>query len=303
MDVTLKHDRVRQEDLKRHFAPYFGTNNVVSGLGKIIKGVPQQTCSDPDCKSHCCDSAPCQYGGTCRDVCDVSKRRYNCTCLPGFTGHRCQFPLRSCNDVMMIDKIKINGVYNISDEDDVSFPVYCDFGSEPGFAWTLIQSHSLQNNDEFKDKAFYLHDMPINQDAPEWDNYRLSMPRMKSIRDVSTHWRATCNFLADEIDFRDYIRTSFANTDFLAVPDGNRCILYEFVDIRGNRCENCTVYSPYSVDYGYHVDSWWNVSCDFMARSGGIVDEDNFGNYLSNNPAFRCSSSMTSTTQYWIGGH
>ncbi|KAL9953609.1 hypothetical protein ACROYT_G041052 [Oculina patagonica] len=37
MDVTLKHDRVRQEDMKRHFAPYFGTNNVVSGLGKVIK--------------------------------------------------------------------------------------------------------------------------------------------------------------------------------------------------------------------------------------------------------------------------
>ncbi|KAL9977417.1 hypothetical protein ACROYT_G014817 [Oculina patagonica] len=35
--MDVKHDRVRQEDMKRHFAPYFGTNNVVSGLGKVIK--------------------------------------------------------------------------------------------------------------------------------------------------------------------------------------------------------------------------------------------------------------------------
>ena len=41
-------------------------------------------------------------------------------------------------------------------------------------------------NDASNTKAFYLHDMPINQDAPEWNNYRLSMSRMKSIQDVST---------------------------------------------------------------------------------------------------------------------
>lgn len=202
---------------------------------------------------------------------------------------------------MMINTESINGIYNILDQDNNSFPVYCDFHSEPSFAWTLIQSHSLQNNDAFKNKAFYLHDMPINQDAPEWNNYRLSKSRMKSIRDVSTHWRATCNFLADGIDFRDYIRTAFAHTDFLAVPDANRCILYEFVDIRGNRCENCTVYSPYSAIFGYHIDSWWDQGCDFMARSGGIQDEDNFGLYSFQNTEFRCSSSMTSTSQFWIG--
>ena len=154
----------------------------------------------------------------------------------------------------MFNKVATNGIYNIVDQHNNSFPVYCDFGSEPGYAWTLIQSYSLQNSSAFKNKAFYLHDMPISQDAPEWSSYRLSMSRMKSIRDVSTHWRATCNFLADGIDFCDYIRTSFANTDFLAVPDSpdsNRCILYEFVDIRGNRCENCSVYSPYSAQFDY----------------------------------------------------
>ena len=88
----------------------------------------------------------------------------------------------------MVIQEAANGIYNILDEGNVSFPVYCDLGSEPGVAWTLIQSHSLQNNNAFKSKAFYLHDLPINQDAPEWNSYRLSMSRMKSIQDVSSHW-------------------------------------------------------------------------------------------------------------------
>lgn len=204
---------------------------------------------------------------------------------------------------MINDKVKANGFYSVFDQEDILFQVYCDFDSEPNFAWTLIQSHSLQNNDGFMDKPFYLYDMPIHQDAPQWDSYCLSLPRMKSIRNVSTHWRATCNFPTSVMDFRDYIRTSFANTDFLVIPDGNRCIRYEFVDIRGNRCQNCTVYSPYKNIYGYHIDSWWDVGCDFTARPGGVQDEDNFGHYGTRNDAFRCSSSMTSTTQYWIGGH
>ena len=48
----------------------------------------------------------------------------------------------------------------------------------------LLDSRGI--NDAFNTKAFYLHDMPINQDAPEWNNYRLSMSCMKSIQDVST---------------------------------------------------------------------------------------------------------------------
>ena len=240
-------------------------------------------------------------------MCNVNKRRFHCTCPPGYTGHRCQtaLPPRSCKDVVLLRKVKNSGIYNISDQHKISFPVYCDFNSEPGFAWTLIQSHSLQNKDAFK-KAFYLHDMPINQDAPEWNNYRLSMSRMKSIRNVSTHWRATCNFPSDRIDFRDYIRSSFAKNDLFAVPGADRCAWYELVDIRGNRCTECTAYSPYSNQYGYHIDSWYSkvdVGCYFDGRpNGGVLNEDNFGEYGSINPSFRCSSMMTSTTQYWIGG-
>ena len=237
-------------------------------------------------------------------MCHVNKRRFECACPRVFTGHKCQIPLppRSCQEIRILNKTSLNGIYIIADQLNNSFPVYCDFHSEPGFAWTLIQSHSLQNKDAFKGKAFYLHDLPTNEDAPGWTSYRLSMSRMQAIRNVSTHWRATCNFFANGIDFRDYIRTSLANDDFFA-PAKNRCVIYEFADIRGNRCEGCRVYSPYGPSFGYHIDSWWQPpGCDFDGRPGAIVDEDNFGEYGFQNPAFRCSSSQTSTSQFWIGG-
>jgi len=88
---------------------------------------------------------------------------------------------------MIYKQVTTNGIYNITDQHNVSFPVYCDFGSEPGATRTLIQSHSLQNNDAFKSKAFFHYDMPINLDAPEWNTYRLSMSRMNFMRNVSTH--------------------------------------------------------------------------------------------------------------------
>ena len=233
-------------------------------------------------------------------MCDVNKRRFVCTCPPGFTGHRCQIPpSRSCKDVMMIHKETTSGIYNITDQQNISFPVYCDFGSEPGAAWTLIQSHSLQNSEAFKSKPLYLYDMPINQDAPEWTNYRLSLPRMNAIRDVSTHWRATCNFPTDGVDFRDYWRVSLKSLDLLATS-GFRCLLSEFVNVHGNECYNCTVWMAYGAAYALHLDSNYGPSqgCD-LGR--GIFDEDNFGWYGTTNPSFRCTSSVSSTTQFWLG--
>ena len=205
---------------------------------------------------------------------------------------------------MMIYKETTNGIYNITDKQNISFPVYCDFGSEAGVAWTLIQSHSLQNNDAFNTKAFYLHDMPVNQDAPEWKNYRLSMSRIKTIQDFSTQWRATCNYPTDGVDYRDYWRVSLKKLDLFLEPDQDTsCILSEFANIRGNECANCTVLTGYSPAYTLHCDSWFSpvMGCDFDGQSGGIFDEDNFGSYSTTNPAFRCTSSMSSTTQFWLG--
>ncbi|KAL9967805.1 hypothetical protein ACROYT_G026101 [Oculina patagonica] len=270
-------------------------------------GVAHQSCSELACHNECCDSAPCQHGGTCSEVCDSSQRRFNCTCPPDYTGHKCQFPVyQSCKDVLLTNKLKINGVYFIMDQHNKSFPVFCDFGSEPGFVWTLIQSHSLENNDAFRSKAFYLHDLPINQDAPEWESYRLSMSRMTYIGNSSTHWRATCNFPTNGVDYQDYARTSLDRLDLFAVPDAAKmCRWFELINIRGITCMNCTAVTGYSELYDLHIDSWRTdpYYCDFDGRAGAVEYEDNFGYYRKLNPNFRCSSSPTSTTQYWYGAN
>ena len=204
----------------------------------------------------------------------------------------------------MLKKMKTNGIYNILDQQNISFPVYCDFGSEPNAAWTLIQSHSFQNNGNFKGKAFYLHDMSINLDAPEWNSYRLSKSRMKSIQDVSTHWRATCNFPTDGVDYQDYWRVSLESLDLSVQPATvDFCLFSEVVNVRGNECTNCTVLVGYSSTYSLHCNSWFNSQkgFDFDGRSGGVYDEDNFGDYTATNPAFRYTSSVSSTSHFWLG--
>ena len=144
--------------------------------------------------------------------------------------------------------------------------------------------------------------MPRNQDVPEWNNYRLPMSRMKSIQDVSTHWRATCNFPTDGVDYRDYIRVSLKSLNLLEEPtESELCVLSEFVNVRGHACFNCTVLIGYSSVFSLHIDSHYgpiHYGCDF---GGGIYNEDNFGFYDVQNPAFRCTSSLSFTSQYWLG--
>ena len=43
-----------------------------------------------------------------------------------------------------------SGLYKIIDDKNDTFQVFCDFDSEPGFAWNLIQSFSLSNKDLMK---------------------------------------------------------------------------------------------------------------------------------------------------------
>lgn len=188
------------------------------------------------------------------------------------------------------------------DQQDKPFKVFCDFTSESGAAWTLVQSHTLANNDQFKKKPLYLFDEPVNEDSPEWNAYRLSKSRMMSVRQTSTHWRATCNFPTDGVDFRDYLRASLGDFDIMA-SSTSQCRRYEFINIRGIKCSACTAWTFYESRYTIHIDSDKSLSkgCEFDGKSGVRTSEDNFGFYGTVNEVFRCSSLPSSTTQYWIG--
>ncbi|XP_020615213.1 uncharacterized protein LOC110053328 [Orbicella faveolata] len=69
---------------------------------------------DITCKNGCCRNNPCLNGGACTDeICEPISVRYKCSCANPFVGKHCEIQLRS---------------------------LFCDFNSEPGFAWNLIES-------------------------------------------------------------------------------------------------------------------------------------------------------------------
>ena len=183
------------------------------------------------------------------------------------------------------------------------FPVYCDFDSEPGYVWTLIQSFSLANNYQFKDYRFGV-DHPVNEDGGmvNWDAYRLSLSRMQSIVDASTLLRATCNFPDDGLVYTDYARAKLKGHDLFGDWGHwvGHCRTYEVVNIRGIECQDCTA-ATWQTPGAWQIDSATSIGCEFDGSIGAVGSEDNFGYYYYTNPDFRCSSNQDSTTQQWIG--
>ena len=101
---------------------------------------------DVTCVNGCCRNNPCQNGGTCPEICEPTSVRYNCSFPAKFMGRHCEFDRKSCQAYKAAGESK-SGLYTIIDDSNQSFQVFCDFDSEPGFAWNLIQSFSRSNTD------------------------------------------------------------------------------------------------------------------------------------------------------------
>ena len=71
------------------------------------------------------------------------------------------------------------------------YQTFCDFTSESGFVWTLLESFSLTNNNEFKGKTF-LEDFQENQRSFTWNKFRLSRLMTNTTLNHSLYVRATC---------------------------------------------------------------------------------------------------------------
>ena len=231
--------------------------------------------------------------------------RFNCTCPDSYTGQRCEKLVhpRSCKGLATNGAKISSGMYKVYDSQNKSFQVYCDFDSEVGNVWTLMQSFSFGNNSKFRKKTFDV-DYPVNQDdgAIHWSAYRLSLSRMLSIADVSTHLRATCNFPDEGLVYTDYARANLQGHNLFRTWTG-KCKTYELVNIRGIECRDCTVCTRQKQDRMWHICSYGIASkpCEFDGKIGAVTNEQNFGRYNFANPAFRCTSNSDSTTQHWIG--
>ena len=142
-------------------------------------------------------------------LCEDTKNTFNCTCAVEYYGRFCQ-KRRATSFKEQLQKNRENRsrVYQLFDPTTISlYEVFCDANSEKGFVWTLIESFSRRNKNEFANKPFY-KGYPITQDAFTWSMFRLSLPRMIVTANRSTHERATCNFNTEELQYRDYFKLS-----------------------------------------------------------------------------------------------
>lgn len=196
------------------------------------------------------------------------------------------------------------GIYKLFDSNGNSFPAYCDFQSELGSAWTLVMSwsHSRRSLAPFRSTPFKL-DSPVNENSQNWNLYRLSLARMRSLQSHSTHWRATCGFPIHGVDFTDYVRGSFKDFNIVDYIGAGQCRKVEFINIRGHLGIRLTArFWQQTGAWLLHIDSS-STGCQFNPSSGSVSGEDNFGFNVITNPKFRCHEDNDSTTQWWFGGH
>ena len=144
---------------------------------------------------------------------------------------------------------------------------------------------------------------PANENSPNWFLYRLTMDRMKSLRDVSTHWRATCCYDKYGINnYKDYVRGKFADADIFAFLGQGVCLKTELVNIRGHTGIHKTAgFWQVAGSFLGHMST--EHKCQFDYSVGQVSSEDNFGYYGTTNPKFTCTMNGDSTTQWWFGSY
>ena len=266
----------------------------------------------------CLTSNPCHNGGTCAPASGMgNKRRFSCLCRPGFYGGLCEATNpRSCADFMVESVKPLSGEYSIVDDNGKPFPVYCDFDSEPGFAWTMIVSFSRDNAPAVKDQGL-LEDLPVNENALNWESYRLSASRMNSIRERSTHWRATCAFDEYGVDYRqEYIRVNLSVVEFSAYyfngyGGPTACQTIEYMNFWGSECHDCNFglyHSSLSLPLLAFDNSklWSYCTFDLLHKQHycGSQEAHMFSpNVNCYDPRSKCQMTPSCTTQNWFGSY
>ncbi len=126
---------------------------------------------------------------------------------------------------------------------------------------------------------------------------------MAILKSRSTHWRATCSFAQFKVDYKDYVRGTFKDSDITSFLGSGQCRKIEFINIRGYAGYRMTVaFWQNKGAHMLHIDSSAGT-CQYGGSAGAVHSEDNFGLYANINKKFRCTSGPTATTQYWFGGY
>ena len=234
--------------------------------------------------------------------------KLNCTCPQGYAGKFCTTKMRSCKDYLAADPTTKSGRYGLLDSADRLYTTYCDFGSETGMAWTLIESFTFSNNNStYQEKPFYV-DRAVNEASFNWASFRLSLSHMQDISDHSTHIRATCNFSPSAgVNYTDYLRLKLSEINTLTFK-GEKCVTVEFFSFVGSSCSTCSLmfYNNQAWSLHPHIDCFYSPkACStsaFPVPGCTATGQDLFGYYKYVLHTHGCSSSPSAKTQWWFGG-
>lgn len=244
-------------------------------------------------------SNPCLHGGICHPANSIQsttgRARFSCKCPQPYTGPRCNQTIKSCLGYK--NGTRKSGQYKIFN-DGTSYNVYCDFDSITSFTWTLVQSHEKA----IRMKPYYLNS-PQSPDSPSWTGYRLQKSRMLSIQADSTKWRITCEYNGST-PLTDYVYGAVKDLDIMKKQYG--CRKVQFIKIREQSCNDCTVYFYQPANFIFHFYSKLKMNCDFHItgeQTTGCEGADYFGDFMCTDWNHTCSSSPHATTQTWFGGY
>ena len=235
---------------------------------------------------------------------------------------QCRNSSYSCLDIARNQKTPLtNQYYLIYDRSTCNhskpsyFVVYCDFTSQPGYAWTLIESFSRNNRRHSSIDRGFAHSTSANSYNPRnnWSLYRMSRDHIFFVydryRSLSPRplWRATCNFLSLSRPFsslpRDVMYSSFDSFNILSIPNIGTCITLDYLNIRGYVSTSRSFYF-YSGGTNYHFYLYAYQTrrrCDYYNIPGSNTYDNYFGHYSTYHSEFSCSRSGSSTTNWWIG--
>lgn len=281
---------------------YFGINTY------LMLQVNEEQCSDVQCISdiNCClSSTLCNNGGTCIPAASKNQR-FICKCTPGFKGKFCEERITSCRDYN--DETRIPGSYTIVDNNDNPYLVFCDFNKQGDASWTLIQSYTFENKNLFASP--FTINMPRNENNFTWFDYRLSLERMEYIHKHSLKWRITCNYDTEGVKYSgDFVRASTAQLSLFTLSiDEGECVPVQRLSISQHWCQPCNVHMIQTKELPLHFHAAKSSticgSGQFTVVERNVCNEPEqnyFGNYNCINPSHKCSSSLSSTTQTWLG--
>ena len=147
-------------------------------------------------------------------------------------------------------------------------------------------------------------DGSLNASNPNWEAYRLNLKQMSELKDVSSHWRITCNFPTKVLDYRDYVRGNFSQFNILNFEGEKKCKVIDYVNVKGYNCSQCTAAWWQDADNILHHDlSLGSCSFESFAKVVSVWNADYFGYYENTDNLFSCCSEKSSNTNHWFGAH